>query len=86
MTCYAAGFLVAVAALLALPLQAQAQTVQTLRQQHRANNSRLSRNCLGNFVRTQAQAFTTGTDAGGYTLGQVVLSFGCEFRPEPPDV
>ena len=69
-TCYAAGFLVAVAALLALPLQAQAQTVQTLVSNTGQSLSSFSYAVQsGNWV--QAQGFTTGDNADGYTLSTV---------------
>ena len=77
MTCYAAGFLVAVAAFLVLPLQAQAQTVQTLV----SNTGQTVSNTTG-FVGPLsadlwrvAQGFTTGDSEAGYTLSSVDLYF-----------
>ena len=74
----ATGFLLVVAGLLALPLQAQAQTVQTLV----SNTGQTVSNTTG-FVgplsadlwRT-AQGFTTGDSEAGYTLSSVDLYFG----------
>ena len=62
----AAVLLVAFAALLALPSQAQAQTVTTL-----VDNSGLNPT-LGS-ASFQAQSFGTGANAGGYTITEVQL-------------
>ena len=62
----AAAFLVAFAALLPLPLQAEAQSVVLV--------SNLGQNNGGGggiYVLDQAQAFTTGDNTGGYTLTSV---------------
>ena len=70
-TCYAAGFLVAVAALLALPLQAQAQTVQTLvSNTGRGGSSNLNVGVSDSNKWSMALGFTTG-DADGYPLSSV---------------
>ena len=69
MACYAAGFLVAFAALLALPLQAQAQTVVTLVNSLSQTEGQSS-TVLGNNWEV-AQGFTTGSNAGGYTLTNI---------------
>ena len=69
----AAGLLVTVAGLLALPLPAQAQT-QTL-------VSNVGQNTQGNgslFDFDQAQAFTTGSNSAGYTLTSVKIDMGSE--------
>ena len=64
----AAGLLVAVAALLALPLQAQAQS-RTL-----VSNLGQSAATASSFVDVDvAQAFTTGSNSAGYTLTSVEL-------------
>ena len=69
--CYAAGFLLAVAALFALPLQAQAQTVQTLVSNTGAGgSSSLSVGVTGSDKWSMALGFTTG-DADGYPLSSV---------------
>ena len=61
-----AAFVVAVAALGALPLQAQAQTVYV---------SNLEKNGVAvSSPQTQAQSFTTGSVAGGYELESVDIS------------
>ena len=78
-TCCAAGFLVAVAAFLVLPLQAQAQTLQTLVSntgQDRANNNLI---VGGSSGWTQAQGFTTGDNTDGYTLSSVEVFFNFGF-------
>ena len=67
--CYAAGFLVAFAALLALPLQAQAQTVVTLVNSLSQTEGQSS-TALGNNWEV-AQGFTTGSNADGYTLTNI---------------
>ena len=73
MTCYAAGFLVAVAALLALPLQVQAQTTLVSNTGQTAT-SNWTVGGTNNYV--HAQGFTTGDDADGYTLFSVQVRFG----------
>ena len=71
MACYAAGFLLAVAAFLVLPLQAQAQTVQTLvSNTGRGGSSSLSVGVTGSNKWSMAVGFTTG-DAGVYPLSSV---------------
>ena len=77
--CYAAGFLLAVAALFALPLQAEAQTtyVSNIGQSEDATSFAIS------AVDQQAQGFTTGTDAAGYTLGSVDIRLVSTF---PSDI
>ena len=67
--CYAGGFLVAFAALLALPLQAQAQTVVTLVNSLSQTEGQSS-TALGNHWEV-AQGFTTGSNAAGYTLTNI---------------
>ena len=64
----AAGLLLAFAALLALPLQAQAQTAATL-----VSNigQDFATNGLSSFIFDLRQGFTTGTNTAGYTLGSV---------------
>ena len=70
-TCCAAGFLLAVAAFLVLPLQAQAQTVQTLVSNTGAGgSSSLSVGVTGSDKWSMALGFTTG-DADGYPLSSV---------------
>ena len=67
MACHAAGaLLVAFAALVALPLQAQAQStlVSNLGQGDDTN---------ADFNRPVAQRFTTGSNPGGYTLSSVEI-------------
>ena len=66
-----AGFLLGFAALLALPLQAQAQTVQTLvSNTGQGGSSNLSVGVTGSNKWSMAVGFTTG-DADGYTLSSV---------------
>ena len=60
------GVLVAVAGLLALPLQAEAQTTLV------SNTGQTSDGTLGDS-RDRAQAFTTGANSGGYTLSSVEI-------------
>ena len=74
--CYAAGFLVAVAALLALPLQAQAQTVQTMVSNTRQTPSDRTQylSSLDGCTRA-AQGFTTCDSEGEHTLSSVDLYF-----------
>ena len=67
--CYAAGFLVAVAAFLSLPLQARAQTTITL-------VSNTGGTTTASTTSISAQPFTTGSNSGGYTLTSVVLGVG----------
>ena len=62
----------AVAALLALPLQAQAQTVQTLVSNTGQDNSGVRPLDGIDF----AQAFGTGSNTAGYDLDSIVLSLG----------
>ena len=65
--CVAAGFLLAFATLLALPLQAQAQTVLI-------SNLGQTDGDVGSLVSfDQAQAFTTGDNFGGYALTSVEI-------------
>ena len=66
----AAGLLLAFAALLALPLQAQAQTLTTL-----VSNTDLTPNSSSsNFF--YAQSFVTGANASGYNISTVKVAFG----------
>ena len=60
------GVLVAVAGLLALPLQAEAQTTLV------SNTGQTSDGTLGDS-RDRGQAFTTGANSGGYTLSSVEI-------------
>ena len=64
-----AAFLAAFAALLALPLQAQAQTVVTLVNSS-SQTAGQSSTALGNHWEI-AQGFTTGSNADGYTLTNI---------------
>ena len=77
MASYAAGFLVTVAALLALPLQGQAQTtlVSNTGQDRASTNWTVGGG--NNFV--HAQGFTTGDDADGYALFSVQVYFRSGF-------
>ena len=68
----AAALLLAFAALLALPLQAQAQTVTTLV----SNTGQNSSGDRGVDGLEYAQAFGTGTHTPGYDLDSIVLSLG----------
>ena len=77
--CYAAGFLVAVATLLALPLQAQAQTVQTLVSNTGQDRDNSNLNVGGSTGWVQAQGFTTGDNTDGYTLSSVEVFFNFGF-------
>ena len=79
MACYAAGFLVAVATLLALPLQAQAQTVQTLVSNTGQDRDNSNLNVGGSTGWVQAQGFTTGDNTDGYTLSSVDVFFRVGF-------
>ena len=65
--CAAAGWLLGFAALLALPLQAQAQTVTTLVSNAGQSESSVSSSDF------QAQSFGTGPNAGGYTITEVQI-------------
>ena len=67
--CAAAALLVAFAALLSLPLQAQAQTVVTLVNSLNQTEGQSS-TALGNNWEV-AQGFTTGSNADGYTLTNI---------------
>ena len=69
----AAAFLVAFAALLALPLQAQAQTVVTLVNSSNQTAGQSS-TALGNHWEI-AQGFTTGSNTDGYTLTNIRAVF-----------
>ena len=71
--CLAARFLVAFAALLALPLQAQAQTVVTLVNSSNQTAGQSS-TALGNHWEI-AQGFTTGSNTYGYTLTNIRAHF-----------
>ena len=62
----ACGILMAVAGLLALPLQAEAQTTLV------SNTGRIIDATTGDN-RDRAQAFTTGANSGGYTLSSVEI-------------
>ena len=68
--CAAAAVLAVVAALLALPLQAQAQTEITLV----SNLGQASENTVTNN-QDRAQSFTPGTHAAGYTLNSIVIGY-----------
>ena len=71
--CHAAGaLLVAFAALLALPLQAQAQSTLV-------SNLGQGNDSSADFNPPVAQRFTTGSNPGGYTLSRV------EIKPEDSD-
>ena len=78
-TCCAAGFLVAVAAFLVLPLQAQAQTVQTLVSNTGQDRDNSNLNVGGSTGWVQAQGFTTGDNTDGYTLSSVDVFFRVGF-------
>ena len=70
----AAGLLVAVAALLALPLPAQAQktTFVSNTGQSTATSLRgIGPTGIGSFFYSQAQRFSTGSNEGGYTLSAI---------------
>ena len=70
--CAAAGLLLAFAALLALPLQAQAQTVETLvSNTGQGGSSGLNVGVADPNKWSMAVGFTTGDNAGGYTLSSV---------------
>ena len=64
--CTAVAFLVALAAFLVLPLQAQAQTTYVSNIGQSENESSLG---ISSF--DQGQGFTTGTDSAGYVLASV---------------
>ena len=78
----ATGFLLVVAGLLALPLQAQAQTVQTLVSNtgQDRDNSNLSVGDSSKWM--QAQGFTTGDNTDGYTLSSVEVFFNFGFASD----
>ena len=65
----ACGILMAVAGLLALPLQAEAQTTLV-------SNTGQTSDGSGGDSRDRAQAFTTGANSGGYTLSSVEVISG----------
>ena len=72
----AAGLLVAVAALLALPLQAQAQKTTFVSNTGQSTATRCLRGSrsppdIGSFFYSQAQRFSTGSNEGGYTLSAI---------------
>ena len=70
----AAGLLVAVAALLTLPLQAEAQktTFVSNTGQSTATSLRgIGPTGIGSFFYSQAQRFSTGSNEGGYTLSAI---------------
>ena len=72
--CYAAGFLVAFAALLTLALQAEAQktTFVSNTGQSTATSLRgIGPTGIGSFFYSQAQRFSTGSNEGGYTLSAI---------------
>ena len=71
--CYAGGFLAAFAALLGLPLQAQAQTVVTLVNSSNQTAGQGS-TALGNHWEI-AQGFTTGSNTYDYTLTNIRAEF-----------
>ena len=70
--CVAAGLLLAFATLLALPLQAQAQTVTTLV----SNTGQTSSGARNVDFTVYAGAFGTGSNTAGYDLDSIVLSLG----------
>ena len=65
----ACGILMAVAGLLALPLQAEAQTTLV-------SNTGQTADVTRGDNRDRAQAFTTGASSGGYTLSSVEIISG----------
>ena len=72
----AAGLLVAVAALVALPLQAQAQKKKTTFVSNTGQSTATSLRGIGptgigSFFYSQAQRFSTGSNEGGYTLSAI---------------
>ena len=78
--CAAAGLLLAFAAFLALPLQAQAQTIQTLvSNTGQTSNFNLAVGVSGSNTFAQALGFTTGDNTNGYTLSSVEVSFNASF-------
>ena len=80
MASYAAGFLVAVATFLVLPLQAQAQTVQTLvSNTGQSESSNLNVGTSGSVQWSIALGFTTGDNTGGYTLSSVEVGIKQDF-------
>ena len=77
----------AFAALLALPLQAQAQTVQTLISNTGQTDS--GQNTVGALSGNNwawAQKFTTGDEANGYTLSAVDIRLGSIATNDDPIV
>ena len=66
----AAGFLAAFAALVALPLQVQAQTTFV------SNTGQVADSDFSGGTRDRAQAFTTGANSGGYILSSVEIISG----------
>ena len=72
--------LLAFAAFLALPLQAQAQTIQTLvSNTGQTGNFSLAVGVSGSNTFAQALGFTTGDNTNGYTLSSVEVSFNASF-------
>ena len=72
----AAAFLVAFVALFVLPLQAQAQSTITFVSNigQTAESSGLIVGSLSSFQFSRAQQFTTGDNADGYTLSELVVN------------
>ena len=81
-----AGLLVAVAALLALPLQVQAQKTTFVSNTGQSTNPDVRRvGPHGHLWQLQAQEFSTGDNEGGYTLSTIqvrVDDFGSNSRPK----
>ena len=73
--CYAAGVLLAAfAALVALPLQAEAQKtafVSNTGQSTATSLRGIGPTGIGSFFYSQAQGFSTGSNEGGYTLSAI---------------
>ena len=69
--CCAAGFLAAFAALLALPLQAQAQTATTFV----SNTGQTAATNVTLWAYDMVQGFVTGDNTGGYTLESIEIDF-----------
>ena len=69
--CCAAGFLAAFAALLALPLQAQAQTATTFV----SNTGQTAATHVALLGYEMVQGFVTGDNTGGYTLESIEIDF-----------
>ena len=82
----AAGLLVAVAGLLALPLQAEAQKTTFVSNTGQSTNPDVRRvGPHGHLWQLQAQEFSTGDNEGGYTLSTIqvrVDDFGSNSRPK----